>query len=81
MKIRAKMRVTEVTKNEYQETAKLTAVCGGSPEDNSFAKATPCASLTISIDNPAAQGILEPGKCFYVDFTRVKEPAPTQPTA
>lgn len=81
MKIRAKMKVLEVTKNEYSERAKLTAVCGGSPEDNSFAQATPCAELTITIDNPAAQGLLIPGKAFYVDFTRVKEPAPAQPAA
>lgn len=77
MKIRAKMQVMEVTTNSYgQEAVKLQAVCGSTPEDSNFAKATPCATLTMTIDNPDAQGILKAGSKFYVDFTKVKEQAP-----
>ena len=66
----AKMQVLSVTKHAYGgEQVKLGAVCDGSPENNSFSKATPSATLDITIDNPAAQGILVPGKCFYLDFT------------
>ena len=73
------MQVKEVTTNSYgQEIAKLEAVFsnetnGGSLEDNSYAKATPTASLNITIDNRDAQGILKAGKYFYVDFTRCME--------
>ncbi len=68
------MVVTEVTKHSYgTEVAKLNAVSAGSPEDNSYSKSTPCASLEIHIDNPEAHGVLVPGKLYYVDFTKVKE--------
>jgi hypothetical protein len=69
--IRSKFRVNEVVKTEYSETAKLTAVCEDKPGDENtrFNKATPSGSISITIDNPAAQGVLVPGKQFYVDFT------------
>jgi len=72
------MQVTEVLTDRYnREIVKLTAVCQGStcPEDNTFAKATPSADITMTIDNPEAQGILKAGRFFFVDFTRVKEVA------
>jgi hypothetical protein len=71
--IRAKMQVQQVVKTLYSETVKLTAVCGGTPEDNSFSKATPCASMEMTIDNPDAQGKLVPGKNYYLDFTPADE--------
>ena len=79
MKIRAKMTVSEITRTAYgTERAKLNAVysTNNNSEDNTYSKATPSASLEISIDNPAAQGILIPGKSFYIDFIPV-EPATT----
>ena len=72
MKIRAKMTVSEITRTSYgTERAKLNAVYSSTnnSEDNNYSKATPSANLEISIDNPAAQGILIPGKSFYVDLT------------
>lgn len=69
-KVRAKFTVQSVEKFGYGgEKAKLTAVYSGTPEDNQFAKATPSGAIEIHIDNPAAQGFLQPGKNFYVDFS------------
>lgn len=70
--IRAKMRVTSVTFTQYNsQIAKLEAVYDllNNKEDNTYAKATPCAEFQLTIDNPEAQGILLPGKTFYIDIS------------
>jgi len=51
------------------EEVEFTAVYGGSPEDNTYAKATPSGSLKLFVDNDAAKGAFEPGKAYYVDIT------------
>lgn len=59
---------------------KLTAVCGkpfdaeGNSEDNSFAKWTPSADVSMSITNPALFSSFKRGQKFYVDFTEAPEP-------
>lgn len=73
MKIRAKFRCDEVKKTEYSEEVKLQAVCGTSPEDNSFSQATPCATVTMSINNKNAHGAFVPGQKYYADFTPAAE--------
>lgn len=69
--MRAKMVVQTVTDNGYSDIIKLNAVFGGSSnsEDNTFAKATPSASLEMQIDNPLLKGTIKPGQKFYLDFT------------
>lgn len=42
----------------------------GSDEDNTFAKFSPGASLTISIANPSLWGQFKFGDKYYLDFTR-----------
>ena len=71
MKMRAKLTVQEVTDNGYSDRVKFSAIYTGSPEDNSYAKATPCASAEFQIDNPALRGQIKPGQKFYVDFTPI----------
>jgi hypothetical protein len=44
----------------------------GSDEDNSFARWTPNAEMTITISNPDLFGKFSVGQAFYVDFTEVK---------
>ena len=69
------MKVQSVTKPyEGAEQVKMSAVCGnpkegGGYEDNEYATATPCASLDITIQNPALLGTIKEGMTFYVDFT------------
>lgn len=68
--MRAKMAVESVTKYQGNgERLTLRAVSGGSPEDNSFSKYTPSATLDIFIDNPDLNGKFQAGQTFYVDFT------------
>jgi hypothetical protein len=78
MKMRAKMQVIEVTSNTTtpMQEVKMAAVCGNQPfgpngesEDNTFAQWTPCAVLSMSINNPALVGKIVQGQKFYVDFT------------
>lgn len=72
------MQVASVTRHPGSEEVKFHAVYGGSTnaEDNTFASATPSASLTMQITNKALLGKLNPDDVFYVDFTPVPKPAP-----
>ncbi len=81
--MRAKMRVTAVEEqrdgnsNVFGEELYFTAVTGkfsddGDDEDNSYAKWSPSAELTIYVANPALFGKFKKGDTFYLDFT----PAP-----
>jgi hypothetical protein len=44
----------------------------GNSEDNTYARYTPTASLTLDITNPSLHGKFEQGDTFYVDFTRAE---------
>ena len=41
----------------------------GLDEDNTFAKFSPAADLSIRVSNPALFGKFQAGQTFYVDFT------------
>lgn len=68
----AKMIVETVTLDQWGDSINMRAVTGGSAEDNSFAKATPSADLTIRIDNPDLRGKVKPGQVFYLNFSEAK---------
>lgn len=67
------MQIQSVTLNGWSETLKLSAVCSGTKEDNSYSEATPCASLEMMISNKALHGKFKPGQKFYLDFTEAAE--------
>lgn len=71
MQVRGKFKVTQVIRNHYNPAAaqvKLEVVYTGSPEDNTFAEATPTGLIEMIVSNPAAVEALPLGKSFYVDF-------------
>lgn len=74
--MRAKLVVANVEKHESYERLTFNAVAksggypdDGSDEDNTFAKWTPSADLSMSITNPALFGLFEIGQKFYADFS------------
>ncbi|MDF3056793.1 MAG: hypothetical protein K0R17_1008 [Rariglobus sp.] len=74
--MRAKLQVASVTPCGDGEIVKFHAVAknegypeSGADEDNTYAKFSPSADLTINIQNPALVGKHVPGQKFYVDFT------------
>lgn len=79
--MRAKMRVTSVISHgPANETLNFNAVCpkgpypaDGSDEDNTFARWTPSASLSMQVTNPDLVGKFKAGDTFYVDFTPATE--------
>lgn len=80
--MRAKMNLTTVTKGIGYEVLAFNAVSkaggypeDGSDEDNTYAKFSPSASLTIQIANPALLDKFQAGEKYYVDFTPVPAPA------
>ena len=84
-KMRAKLQVSLVTPCGDGEILKFHAVCksdgypaDGSDEDNSYAKFSPSAELTINVQNPVLKGQFKPGQKFYVDFTEADVPAASE---
>lgn len=82
--MRAKMQIKSVNRTNqgndgdtYRSIGvRLSAVCksdgyppDGSDENNSYARWTPTADLSMAISNPALFDKLTEGKTFYVDFT------------
>lgn len=73
--MRAKMQVKKVERFNGQDNIHLNAIAApsydadGLHEDQTYAKFTPMAELTMSITNPALLGKIEPGQKFYLDFT------------
>lgn len=63
-----------VSQHKYGETLVMCAVAkngydaSGLDEDNTYAKMSPGAHLTINIANPALWGQFKHGDKFYVDF-------------
>jgi hypothetical protein len=66
MSVRAKMKVTSKSGNQVR----LDAVTD--EQNKTWAKYTPCGSVTMSIDNESALAQFEQGATYFVDFT----PAP-----
>ncbi len=91
--MRAKMKVSFVDRthqgkegDSYRSIAiRVSAVCkdsaypaDGTDEDNSFARWSPSADLTMTIANPNLFEKIKEGDVFYVDFSRaVPTPAAT----
>jgi hypothetical protein len=81
--MRAKMRIAQVERHsETCETLHFSAVCksdgypeDGSDENNSFARWTPTASLSMSVTNPALIGQFAEGEEYYLDFSRASAAA------
>lgn len=86
--VRAKMYVNTVSQQTHQpgpdqepqvtELVKLNAVTSSKPDavNTQWAKWTPCGSLELQINNPAAQGRLKPGMFFYVDLIPCEKDSP-----
>ncbi|MFZ2125682.1 MAG: hypothetical protein WAV01_03585 [Candidatus Saccharimonadales bacterium] len=70
--VRAKMEVDFVQKFTWGEQVSLTCRYSDTPEDNSFAQATPTGNTSITVSNPALVGFFQPGQKFYLDFTEAK---------
>jgi hypothetical protein len=80
--MRAKMRVSSVSKHGDPPTSislSASAVTGDKPygpsgesEDNTFARYTPFASLSMTINNPALLDAVKEGDTFYLDFTKTE---------
>lgn len=71
--MRAKFVVAKV--EDYcgdEQSVQFHAVTDGNPEDNTFAKYTPAASLQMTIGNPELVGKIKEGQKFYVDFTEAE---------
>ena len=78
--IRAKLQVQSVTPSgnpPTSESLSMSAVTSstkpygpqGENEDNTFARYTPMASFSATINNPALFGKFKVGQEFYLDFT------------
>jgi len=72
MVVRAKMEVDFVKKFTWGEEVAFSCRYSDTPEDNSFAQATPSGNMSITVSNPAVLGFFKPGDKFYLDFTKAE---------
>lgn len=76
--MRAKLKVAEVQSHGQSQVLVFNAVAkkegyqsdGSGDENNTFARWTPNAYLTMTVNNPALLGAFNVGDEFYVDFTK-----------
>lgn len=69
--MRAKMQCFSVNDFGTTEQVSLGAVYSSDPAhpNHAWSKASPSATLSITISNPAARGQFKPGKEYFIDFT------------
>lgn len=73
--MRAKFQVSKVERFAECDRITCNAVAAktypadGSDEDNTYARFSPQGELTLTIENPALLGKIQPGRKFYLDFT------------
>lgn len=76
--MRAKLKLDTVLIHEHGEDLTFSAVGasdyppGGLDEDNTYARWTPTATLTMAVKNPELLGKFRPGQKFLVDFTALE---------
>ncbi|WDZ97967.1 hypothetical protein Herbaro_09355 [Herbaspirillum sp. WKF16] len=74
-KMRAKMVLNKIEQFPAAEVLHFNAVPAakypedGSDEDNTFAKFSPSATVSLTVANPALLGQFKAGEKYYVDFT------------
>lgn len=74
-KMRAKMVLNRIKQFAAAEVLHFNAVPAakypddGSDEDNTFAKFSPSATLSLTVANPALIGQFKIGEKYYVDFS------------
>lgn len=71
MTVRAKFKCTYKDPGE-EGNITLEAVIDGSEENKSFFHYTPSGMVRLGIVNPAAFSQFEPGKEYYLDFTKAE---------
>lgn len=73
--VRGKFKVVKVAQVDWskdvREITLLSIYDPNIPEDQAYSKATPSATIVMTVDNPPASDYLALGKFFYVDFTEV----------
>lgn len=57
-----------------QQTVEASAIYSTSPEDNTYASATPSGSLSLSITKSDVVDFFELDKPYYIDFSRAFDP-------
>lgn len=79
--MRAKLQINSIEKFEHGEKLTMHAVSkpegygdDGHDENNTYAKYTPAAELTILIQNPELFEKFKPGQKLYVDFSPAPNP-------
>lgn len=73
MEVIAKFRCESVTTEGDMSQVRLCPVTSGSKENEEFFKYTPGGSIDLSVVNPEAAGQFEPGKEYFVTFTKAEE--------
>ena len=73
--IRAKFYCVSVTRPvNGSDQVVLAAATGELTENTGFTLVNPKGQLSVTVNDPAAQGFLKPGASYYLDFTLAEAP-------
>lgn len=70
--VRAKFKVTGISRGEDGDIIYLNPVITGSKENEEFFNLTPAGQVTLQTINTEASKYFELNKEYYVDFTRAE---------
>lgn len=73
MPVRAKFRVTSITKYTDYHSVTLEPVRGETPENKEFFKYTPSGEIKLGVVKAETLAEFEPGDEFYIDFTKAEQ--------
>ena len=68
--VRGKFTCTSAVKTPYGTDVSFWALYSNSPEDNSYAAATPAGNISMMVNNPAAEEFFKEGQVYFLDFSK-----------
>lgn len=67
---KAKVEVESITSTKYSDQIIMRPVTNGTPEDNTYCKATPAGQIDLTITNENLIGKIKAGDKYYVTFSK-----------
>jgi hypothetical protein len=70
--VRGKFSCTKNIETPYGNEVSFWALYSNSPEDNSYAAATPSGQISMVVNNPDAKDFFVPGQAYFLDFKKAE---------
>lgn len=68
--VRGKFNCTKAVKTSYGTEVGFWALYSNTPEDNSYAAATPAGHIEMLVNNPSAEEFFKEGQIYFLEFSK-----------